>query len=29
MKDMEIQNMQEKLEKLEEEAQDHGVALAN
>jgi hypothetical protein len=28
-KDMEIQGMQEELEELEEEVQDHGVALAN
>ncbi len=29
MKDLEIQGMQEKLEELEEEVQDRGVALAN
>jgi hypothetical protein len=29
VKDLEIQNMQEELRELEEEVQDHGVALAN
>jgi uncharacterized membrane-anchored protein YhcB (DUF1043 family) len=29
MKDLEIQGMQEELEELEEEVQDHGVALTN
>jgi chromosome segregation ATPase len=29
VKDLEIQGMQEELEELEEEVQDHGVALAN
>jgi prefoldin subunit 5 len=29
VKDLEIQAMQEELEELEEEVQDHGVALAN
>jgi hypothetical protein len=28
-KDLDIQGMQEELEELEEEVQDHGVALAN
>jgi hypothetical protein len=29
VKDLEIQSMQEELEELEQEVQDHGVALAN
>jgi uncharacterized membrane-anchored protein YhcB (DUF1043 family) len=29
VKDLEIQSMQEELEELEEEVQDHGVALTN
>jgi hypothetical protein len=29
VKDLEIQGMQEELEELEEEVQDHGVALVN